>query len=410
MRNSASMDVVPSYAHRLALVSFFGLVISIPFTNSGVEVFAGLAILLSVVYAAFMVRQDAELLKAVLRDRIAIFAMLFFIVMGVSLVNCGEYLGQGARAWICKWGEGIAVLLAMRLILTKKKAEQLVIALAVAGAVAAIDGIVQKMTGTDFIRGNAIVAARDFKAVSGAFGHYNDYAALLAVILFVNVGIFLRYRNIWARVAVSLSQILVVLDLLFTYSRGAWVSVVLVIMLLSFVFLRTRHMLFALLAFAVFISLISLDPSISQRVMYMTIKGGDAGRLDIWKAGFLMVKDSPVIGCGLNTFTARLQEHSMYSNQYAHNCYVQILAETGIAGLISFLALICVAMARAFNGLKARANGILLGLFGGMSAFLAHSFFDTQLYTIRLSILFWAMMGLISVLTSANAERPGTTR
>jgi len=72
-------------------------------------------------------------------------------------------------------------------------------------------------------------------------------------------------------------------------------------------------------------------------------------------------------------------------------------AEMGILGLLAFLWI----LVRFFYIFIVRPRSqqpqeafILVGLAVSLLAFLAHSFVDTHLYSLQLSVLFWYMLGL----------------
>ncbi len=83
---------------------------------------------------------------------------------------------------------------------------------------------------------------------------------------------------------------------------------------------------------------------------------------------------------------------------YAHNCYLQMAAETGIFGLLIFLWFVAALLKGAvFKVLKFKdkfLKATLIGIVGGILAYLVHSFVDTHLYSLPLAVLFWAMAGL----------------
>ena len=83
---------------------------------------------------------------------------------------------------------------------------------------------------------------------------------------------------------------------------------------------------------------------------------------------------------------------------YAHNCYLQIAAETGIVGLLSFLWLIGVFFIHSIRSLmkiKDRFHhAVLSGISAGIIVTLVHSAVDTNLYSLQLSVLFWIMLGI----------------
>ena len=52
---------------------------------------------------------------------------------------------------------------------------------------------------------------------------------------------------------------------------------------------------------------------------------------------------------------------------------------------------------------KKYGNILLLGVMAGVLAFLVQSFFDTNLYSLQLVVLFWFMLGLGVSMFSLNA-------
>ncbi|MCM8811743.1 MAG: O-antigen ligase family protein [Candidatus Omnitrophica bacterium] len=110
-----------------------------------------------------------------------------------------------------------------------------------------------------------------------------------------------------------------------------------------------------------------------------------------------MIKAEPLVGHGLNTFMANYMSYVAGPNQgpaYAHNCFFQIAAETGLPSLFFFL----LSLVRLFEQLlpktgepstRAALTGAAAGLFG----FLVQSAFDTNFYSLRQAVLFWALAG-----------------
>jgi len=67
-----------------------------------------------------------------------------------------------------------------------------------------------------------------------------------------------------------------------------------------------------------------------------------AVRLEYWQAGLRMWRESPLLGVGLNAFRdyyGALKPPQAEEVLHAHNAPVQLLAETGLVGLLAFLAL-----------------------------------------------------------------------
>ncbi len=127
---------------------------------------------------------------------------------------------------------------------------------------------------------------------------------------------------------------------------------------------------------------------------------GLTDRWVMWQAAIRMIQDRPVIGHGVNTFMANYLRYWVGGERqprYAHNCYLQVAAETGLLGLAAFLWLLgaigwCIA--RGVQRAKGADRTLLLGLAVGLAAFVAQAAIDTNFYALRQAALFWSLAGL----------------
>ena len=74
------------------------------------------------------------------------------------------------------------------------------------------------------------------------------------------------------------------------------------------------------------------------------IESGGSGRTEIWKAGWQIVLNNPVIGVGLGNFTAVFHRYAYavdplvsLSGSSPHNDLLGVTAELGLVGLVLFL-------------------------------------------------------------------------
>jgi len=84
---------------------------------------------------------------------------------------------------------------------------------------------------------------------------------------------------------------------------------------------------------------------------------------------------------------------------------LQIAADIGILGLLSFLAIIFQVFRYSFKYIKNCKNvfyqSLSIGLCGGLFAYLIHSFFDTNLHSLPLVALFWVNMAVLMSLQNS---------
>ena len=127
---------------------------------------------------------------------------------------------------------------------------------------------------------------------------------------------------------------------------------------------------------------------------------GKRDRIAMWTTAVHMVRDRPILGHGVNTFMANYLRYWVGGERqprYAHNCYLQVAAETGVLGLATFVWLLGLMFLRWWTALPRvpRSDSLLLvGLIGGLAAFVVQSGIDTNFYSVRQAALFWTLAGV----------------
>jgi len=125
-------------------------------------------------------------------------------------------------------------------------------------------------------------------------------------------------------------------------------------------------------------------------------------RLDGWKASFEAFKDFVAFGTGGGTFADIFNLYRPISMRstfiHAHNEYVQLMVETGIAGLI-LLSFIVFYFTKHFNPVSKRAESRMVrylhcGFFSGISALMVHSVVEFNLKIPSNAYLFSILAGL----------------
>ncbi|MBD3426360.1 MAG: hypothetical protein GF409_03900 [Candidatus Omnitrophica bacterium] len=398
-------DKIQGTLDRLIFIFFAALVFFLPISNSGIEISFG-CILGGMLIKAFLKPPPLGEVKRFLTDRINLAVLIFYLCLALSLFASGPLVGKSLRALITKWGEGVLLFYLARIFLRKEHLRPLIYVFLGSAFLVCIDGIYQKIFGVDFLRGFPIKPVGGRMPLRATFSYHPDFATYLVVAFFVNMGMFFSERRKLLKVFCALLALLMIINVAFTYSRGGWVSFLAVCLMLGLFIPERRARSVLLIMGALFLAGLLFTPALRQRFIFIIQKGGDAGRFRIWKVALSMFESSPVIGTGLGLFMDNFPKYSDSSAQYAHNCYLQILAETGLLGLGSFIWMVWNFLAKGFEELRTRINMIQLGLFGAFSAFLIHAFFDTQLFSLKLSILFWVLAFLL-VISTASGEQKG---
>ncbi len=132
-------------------------------------------------------------------------------------------------------------------------------------------------------------------------------------------------------------------------------------------------------------------------------------RLNLWKSALHLIKEKPITGWGLATYRFESGRAGLSTSTiFAHNTYLQLLAEGGVVtfGLFAFgLGAWLWMIARHHSRLPEPSMAPLAGVIGAVVALLAHSLVDSDLYYFGIGIAFFALLG-IGLLLSADSVAP----
>lgn len=210
---------------------------------------------------------------------------------------------------------------------------------------------------------------------AGPIGEPNRYAQVLVVLLPLAALRFRRERSPTLRWLALVSAALIFGGMMLTFSRGAMLSAVVIFGLLVYVgFIRPLQMVVAAMALSMLV--LTLDPQAASRfaslgavktllahstVGYKEPTEGQRGvpdtsvvrRYVLNVASWQVFLDHPILGVGPGHFAEyysiaygnRVGLIEQLKKYRGHNLYFETLAETGILGLASFLAIIVAIMA-----------------------------------------------------------------
>jgi len=136
-----------------------------------------------------------------------------------------------------------------------------------------------------------------------------------------------------------------VLTISITGSRGGVIGLLVV---LFFIWITSKHRLVTIMIFLVAIALgwLALPAQYKERYSTVTSDEVDAStqaRYDAWYAGIGMFSARPIFGIGVGNFAVAYASGD-YSDRghwlKAHSLYVQLIAELGLAGVVTFVPLV----------------------------------------------------------------------
>lgn len=260
--------------------------------------------------------------------------------------------------------------------------------------------------GTGFLTDTGMLVSR----VSAGFGHPNQLGGFLVILVPYVIGAAMLLRR--ARPLIVLGLLLCVFGIYVSFSRGSLLGLAVV----PFFFLPKRRML--TLAPLLGVLVLALAPDLLRERIGTLTEGGTelSTRVDIWTTAWQIWLANPLLGVGPGGFPDAYASAPVAGKQFlpatifeapphAHNVILQVLAELGLAGILSFAAILGLAIWAAM--LSRRSDVRELRVIGtatlaSLSAFVIHNMFDVTLLETN-GIFFWSLLGLVSA--AANLSR-----
>ncbi len=289
---------------------------------------------------------------------------------------------------------------------TPKKIRKLYPYFFVAAATTALDGFYQGITGRDFFNARKMTAYFEQNGrLTGPFKHANDFSAYLSFVGILYLGIALDGWHFFIKKKYFIYMAgfaLVLTALLGTYSRTGWFAFLIAAVGMAAA-RKSKIILAAVLGLVVW-GIFFSPPLVQLRLSSIWDPHGGtvSERKLLWEEAVGMIKHSPILGLGLNTYSRNERfyksKDSKADNQYAHNGYLQMAAEIGVLGVLSFLGALFYFLGHSFwifskaRDLYFKSAGIALVFATG--TFLMHSAFDTGLQSLLLVNLMWLSLGV----------------
>jgi len=255
-----------------------------------------------------------------------------------------------------------------------------------------------------------------------SFGHPNSSGSVLVVFIPILTALAFFPGPRSRRLAAGLGAGLFSLALFLTYSRTAWLSLLVALVVLGALTLRgrVRAWFFALLAALVLLLVLGVnlgpqkywkervksfatwrqDPNVRRRLIYM-------------EAGLRLIRERPLLGYGpgYGVFMELYRDLGIPDTgeqvTAPHNGFISMGAGIGLAGLASFAALIY----GVFLSLKSLrrdpdpwARAFSASLAAGLTGFLLGNLADDPLLNERLAGVIWILWGVLAA--SAGIDSP----
>jgi len=259
----------------------------------------------------------------------------------------------------------------------------------------------------------------------GPYVNRNDFAGLMELLAPIGLSLVL-FRGIRTEQMpfVGILTVVPIIALLLTGSRGGIVSFVFELGVLALIVYVARSKKSQMLPFAIvlLVALLAMGWLGANRVLnrFSSYRAGELTanrRITMLKGTWHVFLAYPLVGCGLGTLVAVYPRFEPYYDgkivDHAHNDYVEVLAETGIAGGICLLAFVVLWLREARRPLVREQTSFSKAIHAaGVTAcagMAVHSFVDFNLHIPANGLVFLLMAALSAAPVlepRKNARRP----
>lgn len=292
---------------------------------------------------------------------------------------------------------------------TKQKLKLLIYIFLIAATCASIYGIYQYKFGD--VYSQAWIDEDKFEDIRmraySTFENPNVFGEYLILVIPIVASLIFTEKGFVKKAILFIMFAINCLALIYTFSRGCWLGIIMGIALLAMIIDR-RFMLLGIIA--LLLSPLFLPATIVNRFMSIgdMTDSSTSYRVYIWFGTIAMLKEYWLSGVGLG-ITSFNRVYPIYSYNgvvapHSHNLYLQLMAEHGIVGIVIFIGIIYNFYKEAAINMKKKKDLVLAGVISGMAGFLLESMFDYTWYNYRIILVFWTVIALGSAITKINKK------
>lgn len=246
--------------------------------------------------------------------------------------------------------------------------------------------------------------------ITSFISHYNTLAGYLNMVIPFAIALALKARDGFTRLTAQICFVLCSFAMVLTQSRGGLLAYVAVLIMSAYYLAptpRARRQWISALLVMCFLGAIAVG------MIFERLSGVDSftevSRLTIWAGAGLIFLSHPLAGIGYGNFKTVLTETVRVPDGFmldAHNLYMELLAETGILGIITFVVLASTVIHRGvvmYRGGKGQAQPrslmeavVAFAVATGVMSVMAHGTVDYLFHNSpQFAALFFLLLALL---------------
>lgn len=240
--------------------------------------------------------------------------------------------------------------------------------------------------------------------VFSVFENPNAFAEVLVMLLPLAVALLLCSRSFWGRAGALCALCTGVAALGMTYSRASWIGAA--VAAFVFVFLWNRKLIPGAILLGV-MAIPFLPDTIFNRILtiFNLEDTSTSSRFPLYEAALELIHARPVRGAGLGTDAVRtaIKDLNLYHGTapfvHSHNLYLQIWLETGLIGILSYVAAMISGLKMAAKAVKLRCpvevRMVTIGAASAVAGILVDCLADYLWNYPRVMVIFWFVFAIL---------------
>ena len=248
--------------------------------------------------------------------------------------------------------------------------------------------------------------------VNSVFWDPSIYGRFLVVAILVSLAVLLLRADRRTSLAIILAIAIMWVGLLFSFSQSSFAALIVATALLTILVWRWPGLIVLAIAAAVLVPVVSVAPTFDN-VRSVVFEGRDGGldsatggRYEQMEGGARVARENPLLGVGLGGYLDAYAEQEGLQRAPGrlaqHASPVTVAAETGLPGLVFFIALVAAGLASSIRALNAGGLARLPAVAVGVVfvAITIHSLFYSAFFE---DPMMWGALGL-AALAVANRQ------
>lgn len=411
--NRRSLQKMLSY-HEEILLLF--LLIFPPVAYGAVEIWSVTVVHVVVIVAAtlFTIQMAAKGQITLYRTPVDLLVFLF-LILAVFSVFLSVY-PYASRIALYKILSYIAIFyLVINIIKTQKQLNVLIWAIVLFGSLFATAALT--MFSGEFL-GFKVFTTDNY--ITLTFVNRNHFAGYLEMVVWLCVGLALVNKGP-KRILLLCLAVYIAVAIFFSLSRGGILGFlagsVFIAVVFAFCYGKKKNLLligsFLFLVLSVMLWL-GLEPVINRMETLSDPALAGKGRLEYWTGTLNMIAAHPWFGTGLGTYAHAFPRYqteyatNLFVN-HAHNDYLELTAEMGICGFLTFVSLTTLLFVASLRKLVVLKNRYLqtigIGALASCFSLLIHSFTDFNFHIHSNAILFVVCAAIVILCTNIGDNK-----